>query len=164
MIDTSVQNVKIQIGPARGNWLAIVGALFTLAAFLPRVQAWDTSHLAPEDVLRKQGTLALTDGSSFFVFAKDGSFHSFPAGLSGRSLDGKWVVTDHDPAVFTVEAHLSWVNGISSASEYRRIVFAVYRGHNRPSDLKSFAGQAPKEVWDGYFLIEELVKIPKPAK
>ena len=60
---------------------------------------------------------------------------------------------------------MTWINGMSSNDDYRRIVFAVYGGDKKPNNLGCLSGHAaPKEVWAGYYLIEELTKIPKPTK
>jgi hypothetical protein len=80
--------------------------------------------------------------------------------MNGRTFDGSWTIDASDTSVFTVNATLGWINGISAPDHYR-IVFAVYRGHKRSADHVWYGshGKGPKEVWDGYFLIQELVKV-----
>lgn len=141
------------------NLLAIV---FALAILLPIASAED---LSADEAIRNDGSLTLCDGSSYFVFSRDGSFHSFPTGISGRCLDGVWKCEDSNRDVLSVEARQSWLNGASALNDYRKIVLAIYRGHNRANRYSSFSHYPPpKEVWEGYFLIEELSKIPSPKK
>ena len=120
--------------------------------------------LPPNEVLRADGLLVLTDGSSYFLFVRDGTFRSFPCGLSGRTFQGTWTAPFGSPCIFTVEATASWVNGVSAANDYRNIIFVVYMGNKRPLDKAALtAVPAPpkevREVWDGYFIIDELTKI-----
>ena len=120
--------------------------------------------LQPNDVLRVDGSLALTDGSSYFVFERDGSFHSFPCSLSGRTFQGTWTAPYDSPCLFTVEAAASWVNGVSALNDYRKIVFVVYRGNKKAVTATFGVAAPPKEVWDGYFIIDELTKIKTLSK
>jgi hypothetical protein len=133
--------------------------------FVGRVQAASPDTLKPRNALQADGSLTLTDGSSYFIFAQDGTFQSFPAGLSGRTFEGTWTAKDEGPTIFTVEAKQGWINGVSRTDDYRKIVFFIYSGHKRAVETQPFGGTLPsKEVWDGYFLIDELTRIPKPAK
>jgi hypothetical protein len=118
--------------------------------------AADTNFLDAADVLKDDGVLALTDGSSYYVFKTNSTFSSFPISISGRCFDGTWTA-DPRYSRFTVEAKETWMNGFSATNEYRRIVFVVYRGRKKPA-----ADRRMKYIFDGYFIIEELVKIPAP--
>jgi hypothetical protein len=82
-------------------------------------------------------------------------------GFSGRTFRGTWT-PDFSCAVpkFTAIAQMGWINGISSGNDYRKIVFFVYPGHEK--QVGTIYG--PKTIFDCYFIIDELVKIPKPDK
>ena len=128
------------------------------------LSAFAQGTLSPDEMLKSEGTLALCDGNSYFVFSRDGTFHSFPLGLSGRQLDGTWTEKQTNACIFTVQAKLGWINGASTAEDYRRIVFVVYRGTAQVNAWPDYgAVKAPNYLWNGYFMIDELVKIPKPA-
>ena len=106
--------------------------LWLLASSLTCVA--DTNFLAPSQVLKADGVLTITDGSSYYLFRTNGTFRSYPVGESGRCFDGTWT-SDGDwipgipgPSTFTVEAKVTWINGITAADEYRKIVFKVYPG------------------------------------
>lgn len=131
-----------------------------LSLFLTIASVWgapEDAPITPLKAIEKDGSLSISDGSSFFTFSKDGSFQSGPLGMSGRTFEGRW--TAHE-RTFTVEAKLEWINGPSLSREYRRIVFVIYDLRKRSSETKPTFG--PAVLYDSYFLIEELVSIPKP--
>jgi len=157
--------------------LAFAGALF----------ASDKGYRPPLEILKQDGYLALCDSSSYFVFAQDGTFSSFPVGVSGRILRGTWKSKGENPVVVTATAKMGWVNGMQPQDEYRRLVFAIYGGHSEPfadgerygmffeppskPPLVSRYSNPPKidptvvtikNVYRGYFLVEEFTKISKP--
>jgi hypothetical protein len=125
----------------------------------------DTNFLDPANVLKTNGVLTITDGSSYYVFRTNGTFSSFPIGISGRCFEGTWTSSSMpNLSTFTVEAKMSWMNGIQSPDEYRKIVFSVYAGHNKRLEKPHLANVPSNEVFQCYFIIQELVKIPKPNK
>ena len=113
--------------------------------------------IGPAEVLKADGSLTLTDNASYFVFKADGTFRSFPVGMSGRTFEGTW---QEEGGLQRVEvlAKQGWLNGVSALDEYRRIVFTIYSGQRR-----AVVGQGVKVVFDGYFIIDELVKVPAPV-
>ena len=137
-------------------WLSIVSVLCDA----------DQNYLVPGDVLKNDGVLLICDGSSYYAFKSDGGFRSFPHGMSGRCFDGtcKSKKTDDNPVKLEVTAKLGWENGIQSKDDYRRIVFFVYAGRKRPVDKSDFGAFGYKEVFQGYFIIDELTEMPKPDK
>lgn len=48
----------------------------------------------PLELVESEGELVLTDSSSFFVFKADGTFESFPNGMSGRTFTGSWLLQE----------------------------------------------------------------------
>ena len=131
-----------------------------LLATIPLAAIAEEASLLPLKAIEQFGSISITDGSSFYMFSKDGSFRSGPLGMSGRELEGRWTA---DETRFTVTAKLGWVNGASMGHDYRRIVFVIYsvRKHPPPQTDPFVAGAHP-EFFDGYFLIDELVRIPEP--
>lgn len=117
---------------------------------------------APADLLRTDGELVLFDGASLFVFKADGTFESMPNGMSGRTLSGKWKNPPGEPAIFEVVATQSWLNGASSRDDYRKLSFAIYDGTTKA--FTATLGASVKKVFDGYWLLQELTKVPKPKK
>ncbi len=127
----------------------------------------ETESKSALEILKRDGELVLSDGSSYFVFAQDGTFRSFPAGISGRMLTGNWTSKEQNPVFFTATARVSWANGTQPRDDYRRIVFVVYDGYSAPRKPDSLPGVPNfgglvKNVYRGYFLIDEFIKIPKP--
>jgi hypothetical protein len=104
--------------------------------------------LDPSDVLKQDGILRISDGSSYYEFNTNGTFWSFPIGMSGRCFAGTWTSNaDPNSLHFTVKAKRSWKNGIVTPPGDWKIVFTVY--------LATF---------DCYWIIEELANISKPDK
>ena len=137
--------------------LTFLAVLLLAAQF---VAAAEEAFIPPLKAIEKFGSISITDGSSFFTFSKDGSFRSGPLGESGREFDGRWMASN---LTFTVTAKLGWMNGASTVQDYRRIVFVIYHVQKRPPETNPFKRSQP-ELFDSYFLIEELVKTPKPAE
>jgi len=130
-----------------------IALLFFLLLSAKFVTAAEEPSIPALKAIEKFGSITIADGSSFFTFSKDGSFHSGPLSQSGRTFEGHWKA---DGLKFTVIATLGWLNGLSKFDDYRRIVFVIYDVRKKPS--------APHpNLVDAYFLIDELVEIPKPA-
>jgi hypothetical protein len=117
--------------------------------------------IPPLRQIEQSGSICVGDGSSYFMFAKDGTFQSGPLGMSGRTMTGRW--THDDDGRFVVTAKLGWMNGIIPADQYRRIVFHIYYVTKRTNELK-VPFLSSTEVSDSYFLIEEMTIIPKPER
>ena len=119
-------------------------------------------NAAPLELIKAEGELTLTDNASFFVFKADGTFLSFPNGMSGRTMKGTWTSPPGEPLRFEVLALQSWMNGASAPDDWRKLSFAIYDGKARPFSPQ--LGASVKKVFDGYWILEELSKAPKPAK
>jgi len=140
----------------------LAGLLLLLVTF---AHAAEPSYLNAEDVLRADGVLLICDNSSYFAFKADGVFCSFPRGASGRSFDGVWKKTNHNPLTVEVIAKVGWVNGLQSArDDYRKIVYIIYGGTKRPVERSDFAAAQYKEVFEGYFILDELTRIASPTR
>lgn len=111
----------------------------------------------PLELIKREGELVLTDSSSFFVFKADGTFQSFPNGMSGRTFAGTWKSPPGEPQIFEVLAVQSWLNGGSVPDDQRKLVFAIYAGKTKP-----LAPAKPvKRVYEGSWLLQELSKVAK---
>ncbi len=124
-------------------------------------------------IIQKEGRLAFTDGSSFYDFEKNGTFHSGPLGLSGRTIEGTWkLATANDfTGSFVIQGTWGWVNGASAISDRRTMTMAVYPRTGQPKGKEDrgillSAGSAPKKVKlrSCYFVIKELIALPKPKQ
>lgn len=123
--------------------------------------AFSADVLAPMKAIEQFGAITIGDGSSFFSFAKDGSFNSGPLGQSGRTMKGYW--SKDEDGRFVVTARMGWINGLSLPDQYRRIVFRI--SHVSKNGKKGITSPWTAEPdFDSYFLIEEMTTIPKPAK
>ncbi|MCX6852455.1 MAG: hypothetical protein NTY98_26490 [Verrucomicrobia bacterium] len=135
--------------------------LIAVLFYLSCSPAFSADVLEPMKAIEQFGAITIGDGSSFFSFAKDGSFDSGPLGESGRSLKGYWFKDEN--GMFVVTARLGWVNGLSLNDQYRRIVFHI--SHVSKNGKKGITSPWTAEPdFDSYFLIDEMIAIPKPAK
>jgi hypothetical protein len=124
-----------------------------------------TSTNDPTTVFRTDGVLIITDGSSFYLFRTNGTFVSTPAGLSGRTFEGTctWS-SDENKLSFSVKAREGWWNGPGSGDDYR-IALDVWSGKKKPPEgLYPPHVVRTNEVYDCYFLIREMVVLPKTTK
>lgn len=135
----------------------LIAALFCLSGSL----AFSADLLEPMKAIEQFGAITIGDGSSYFSFAKDGSFQSGPLNISGRTMKGYWIKGENGR--FVVTARLGWINGVSTGNEYRRIVFQIWNGSKNGKKTMIAPGLAEPD-FDCYFLIDEMITIPKPAK
>jgi hypothetical protein len=154
--------------PRVGGGSAFVVRLFVLMKiflsillFACVITSAKAQSLDPSDVLKQDGILRISDGSSYWEFNTNGTFRSFPVGVSGRVFfAGTWT-SSADPNVlrFTVTAKRGWMNGGGiPQDDWRRIVIIVTQGHRLAAKSPFLA------TFDCYWIIDELEKIPKPAK
>src|SRR4051794_36756726 len=103
---------------------AVVAFVICLAAVATR-QVFVASPLLAADfpeplkIIEEEGQFVFHDGSSYYLFRKDGTFKSGPMGLSGREITGKWRVDDR---LFVIEGRWGWINGVSPEDDYRKMV------------------------------------------
>lgn len=109
------------------------------------------------EVIETEGILCFTDGSSVYQFYEDGSFLLEPAGMSGRSIEGNWVMPDLGQ--FEITGTWGWYNGISAINDKRRMVISVtvLSEETIESDLLWSGNGA--QLWDVYFTIEEIMPL-----
>lgn len=125
--------------------------MFTCAIISARAQTLD-----PSTVFRQDGILRVSDGSSYYEFNTNGTFKSFPVGMSGRTFTGTWTSTaDSDLLFFTVTAKMGWLNGFQPPQDDWKIVFRLTSGTRHP------AVSIYPAKFDCYWYIEELRKISK---
>jgi hypothetical protein len=111
-------------------------------------------------VMEKYGSFAISDGSSWYSFSKDGTFKSGPMGMSGRTLEGNWTAAGDD--TFSIVAKYGWMNGLNFPGDYRRIVFRISFLEKRPAKGEWLRFGSSPEIFDAYWHIDEFVKVPKP--
>ncbi len=133
--------------------LAVYLMLLPLAA-----SAIDVSRSALE-AINHLGGISISDGSSYFTFFKDGRFASEPVGASGRTMHGQWVIGSSGRLIAT--ANFSWLNGVSTGDDYRKIVFVIASTSLPAVEAKPQRGP-PATLVDAYFYIDEMVNMPKP--
>jgi hypothetical protein len=132
----------------------------SLLMFACAIISTKAQSLDPSAVFKQDGILRISDGSSYYEFNTNGTFKSFPVGISGRTFTGTWTSSaDINLLHFTVTAKTGWMNGITPLqSDDWRIVLAVYPGVRHPAERFHLA------TFDCYWIIDELTKIPKPDK
>ena len=112
----------------------------------------------PGQIITAEGVLRISDGSSIYEFNRDGSFTLEPLAISGRSISGSWTAIKDNSRQFEVTGEWGWTNGVSAIGDHRRMVVAI----SPLSGEKRVVGVAKVEVYDAYFLIEELTKAATP--
>jgi hypothetical protein len=115
---------------------------------------------SPDQVIRENGALVITDGASYYRFNRDSSFDSGPLGISGRVIKGRW---RGDGQPFVIEGQWTWVNGASAADDYRRMTMYV-GGTNGPGTVREYSMMnrgGPARVDSVYFHIDEIVPLPR---
>ena len=136
---------------------------FLFLLFVPFVSQAVDVPIDPFTAIQAQGSIRITDGSSFYRFNKDGSFLSeFVHTNGGRTIKGTWKrSTDRANISFVVFGEWSWINGLSSPGDLRMMVLDVRQG--------TFRDRRPKEpsemgdrIFDCYFYIDELRSTTKP--
>jgi len=141
-------------------WVALsVPAPALRAEDLAELSPPSEAELDPAATLEADGSITLTDGSSYYTFSKGGDFTSGPVGTSGRTLDGRWSQPAGSKGRFVVVARRGWIGGISSGS-FHRIVFDIRPGKKKPLHAERIPAIME---FSTYFLIEEFVEIPEPA-
>ena len=134
--------------------------LFCYTASFP-VLATDLM-LSPIEAIERFGSFTVSDGSSYFTFLKGGSFDSGPIEESRRAMKGRWAKDDN---LLVATVKLGWVNGITSGNDYRRMVFYIPSvSRTEPPKFTAPVIGKHMEIFAGYFIIDEMTKIPKPAK
>ena len=141
----------------------IVFVLFVLVtAFTVSAQGFPE----PSQIIQEEGRFVFIDGSSFYLFKKDGTFKSEPLGGSGRIITGTWKKQDN---LFVIQGLWSWINGLSQENDYRKMVLYMSTPDSSETVKRlssKFAGPGEilvnVKVYKCYFLIDELQKIPKP--
>lgn len=132
-------------------WLLLFFAGFTLRAH--------AMELDPHHVIEEDGSITLSDGSSYYTFSRGGGFLSGPIGKTGRRLEGSWKADAVlEPGFFTVVASYEWMEGETWKKEgYRRIRFRIGPGQKRP-----FREQMVPAIseFHAYLVIEEVSTIP----
>jgi hypothetical protein len=114
----------------------------------------------PSQIIKDEGKFIFTDGGSYYLFQKDGTFKSEPLGISGRVITGTWKSQDN---LFVIQGKWSWMNGLSRENDFRKMVLYI----NNPDSSEmverlSFGfGSLKVKIYKCYFLVEELQKIPK---
>jgi len=134
--------------------LLYILSVFLLSAFL---YAGET-QITPLDAIQSKGSITISDGSSFYTFRKDGSFESGPCGFSGRTISGKWHLSENRPnRLFVVDGRWGWINGLSRSGDFRKIVFDIRPGTFRKTSSQEQQFTLGAEIFQCYFLIDELI-------
>ncbi|MEO6054123.1 MAG: hypothetical protein ABIP97_08940 [Chthoniobacterales bacterium] len=136
----------------------LYGIVLWMFVFVGVLHAGDT-RARPEDIIQKDGVLNISDGSSIYAFRKDGTFSSFPVGMSGRVIKGTWKNEKGNDGGFLINGQWTWVNGLYSEGDFRTMKMYIY-----PLSRKTELVCIPKtKVYKAYFLIDEL-KSKHPAR
>lgn len=114
------------------------------------------------EIIQTEGQFIFTDGSSYYMFKKEGTFSSEPLGISGREINGRWELRDE--RVFVIRGRWTWINGLSPRDDYRQMEIRIYRpmSTDTVSQLSAVDGNLNAKVYKCYFVVDQLIKIPNP--
>jgi|GEM_PF-2523625 len=132
---------------------------------LPAKSPEPEALLDPVKAIENDGSITLTDGSSYYTFTREGDFTSGPVGITGRTLEGRW--TSPQKGRFVVTARRGWLEDTAKSggtakpvpATSHRIVFQI--GDGTKKVIRSPRIPAMME-FTAYFLIEEFVEISAP--
>lgn len=118
----------------------------------------------PYQIIQEEGQFVFTDGASYYLFKKDGTFTSAPLGLSGRMITGRWKF--QLPSLFVIEGQWGWINGLNLRDDFRKMTLAlsVAEDFEERQHISSIDLTGPVKVYKCYFVVEELVKMPPPNR
>jgi hypothetical protein len=141
------------------NFLA--SAIVILTTFVAVTRAAEFPPAS--EIIKTEGQFVFTDGSSYYMFKKDGTFTSEPLEISGREITGTWELRDE--RVFVIRGRWMWINGLSPRDDYRQMRIAIYRptAVETVDWLSHTDATRNVKVYKCYFVIEELIKIAKPS-
>jgi hypothetical protein len=130
-----------------------------LCAFLTFLSLVEAKDLEAMTIIQKEGQLVFTDGSSYYLFQKDGIFNSGPVSASGRTIQGKWT---SNGTRFVIEGQWGWLNGLSQVNDFRRLALDVFPGCTKQAQESSnfYLPMNPKPVvYKCYFVVNELIAL-----
>ena len=138
-------------------------AVTILALLFMTSNIYATEFPQASEIVQSEGQFVFTDGSSYYMFKKDGTFTSGPLDISGREINGKWEL--HDERAFVIRGQWTWINGLSPRDDYRQMEIWVYRPMSAEivPRLSFVGGGLNVKVYKCYFVIDQLTKIPKPS-
>jgi hypothetical protein len=120
------------------------------------------------NIIGKEGQFIFSDGSSYYLFKRGGTFQSFPIGMSGRTIDGNWKSSGprSDGSSFEIVGDWSWANGSWPDYDRRKMTLVIYPYGNFKTveRMPWLADEHSWKVYNCYFEVEELVKIPKDLR
>ena len=110
-------------------------------------------ELTINKILNTTDVYSFCDGSSIYSFRKNGIFESFPLGIGGRAIDGKWEINDRKQ--YKIVGHWGWWNGKSIPSDKRELIIDI-----RPTleINKLYKSENNLIIYNCYFTIESLSK------
>jgi hypothetical protein len=117
---------------------------------------------SPIEIIQAEGQFVFSDGSSYYLFKKEGTFISEPLGLSGRVITGTWTCLDNRE--FVIQGRWSWINGLSARDDYRemRMIIGQAESAETIEQLSPVSSLRRVKIFKVYFAVEELHRIPKP--
>ena len=152
-----------RVGGGSAFFVRLFARMKTLLSFLMFacvIISTKAQWVAPSAVLKQDGVLRISDGSSYYEFNTNGTFKSSPVDLSGRTFAGTWTSsTDMNYLYFTATAKMGWMNGTQPPQDDWKLVFKLLStGTRHPADRFHPAS------FDCYWYFEQVTKVPKSDK
>jgi hypothetical protein len=113
------------------------------------------------DLPKSNSEFCISDGSSLFIFFKDGRFRSEPLNpIGGRIIEGNWENDpSHDIRLFTITGEWKWINGLFTPRDMREMELFVCSLWDHTTEYKSVFNSEIYQIHDAYLLINRLEKI-----
>ncbi len=107
-----------------------------------------------EQVIRDEGAISFSDGSSIFTFKDSGEFTLQPIGMSGRTISGTW--TNDGSSILVITGQWGWINGISRDNDHREMRLIASLKNDSPISQSSLGPVWRWKLYDVYFTIEDI--------
>jgi hypothetical protein len=109
-----------------------------------------------ENLIKKEPQISVSDGSSIYTFGSDGRFNLEPAGVSGRSIQGKWIINGEKNIEIT--GKWGWTNGLSKENDHRTMILSITNLESAGQKyIKSITHRNIK-LWKAYLIVEHLAE------
>jgi hypothetical protein len=101
--------------------------------------------------------IAISDGSSIFIFKRTGDFNLIPVGVSGREIAGTWRMKEN--GYIEITGTWKWENGLSVDDDHRRMIVHISNLEKASEEYTKSITYKNIELWKADLTIKHISKI-----